>query len=259
MSTRRRERVGGSPQAATGGGLRPSLWLWLALALAVAALTVGLALQYTTGLADGVVGAIALVAIGVVVIASLLGQRDVRSGGRGRRGWEDEVRDPLTGLPTFQAFSQVLLDEFERVRHQGGETALIVIDINHLSQTNERYGTDAGDSVLRRVTQALEDTKRANDTIARLGDDEFAMLLPDCDAAGAQAFIERLQDHLSRDSITLKEGDRSASIWIGICAGKAACDASMLDADEVLTAAVADLNASREARDRRRALWESTA
>ena len=167
--------------------------------------------------------------------------------------------DPLTGLLTFQPFSQRLLEEFHRVKRTEECAALVLVDVNHLAQINEQFGVEAGDQVLRRVSACLELSKRVSDVLARMGDDEFALLLLDCDRAGARAFIERAQELLARESIPVQVEGGSTSVWIGICAGVAICDARTGDADDVLTAAVDDLNAAREARDRRRERWREAA
>ncbi len=168
--------------------------------------------------------------------------------------------DALTGLPTFQPFSQRLLEEFRLVKATGGGLALVLVDINHLARVNDHFGTEAGDEVLRHLTRCLMATKRGNDVLARMGDDEFALLLVDCDGQGARAFIERLNEWLAREPATANMAKKkTASIWVGICAGMACADGSMLDTDELLTAAVEDLNAAQQARDRRRQRWERAA
>jgi diguanylate cyclase (GGDEF)-like protein len=167
--------------------------------------------------------------------------------------------DPLTGLRTFQPFSQRLLEEFHRVKRTEECAALVLVDVNHLAQINEQFGVEAGDQVLRQVSACLELSKRGSDVLARMGDDEFGLLLLDCDRAGAGAFIERVQELLARESISVEVEGGSTSVWTGICAGVAIFDSNTGAADDVLTAAVDDLNEAREARDRRRERWREAA
>ena len=167
--------------------------------------------------------------------------------------------DPLTGLPTFHLFSQRLLEEARLVEVSGSQVAIVLIDINHLSRINEQFGPASGDKVLLHVASCLLDTKRQNDMLARMGDDEFALVLPDCGEAGARAFIQRVHERLARDSVAVRRGKRSTPLWIGICAGMAVCEPQSPEADEALTAAVDDLNAARLERDRRRQRWEHSA
>jgi diguanylate cyclase (GGDEF)-like protein len=167
--------------------------------------------------------------------------------------------DPLTGLPTFHLFSQRLLEEARLVSVSGSQVAVVLIDINHLNRINEQFGPASGDSVLLHVTTCLLETKRQNDLVARMGDDEFGLILPDCGESGARAFIQRLHERLARDSVEVRRGKRSTSLWIGICAGMGVCDAESPDGDDALTAAVDDLNEARRERDRRRERWEHSA
>jgi diguanylate cyclase (GGDEF)-like protein len=167
--------------------------------------------------------------------------------------------DPLTGLPTFHLFSQRLHEEAQIVAASGSQVAIVLIDINHLAKVNAEFSPSSGDSVLLHVASCLLNTKRQSDMVARMGDDEFALILPDCSEAGGRSFIQRLEDRLARDSVPVVRGKRQAPLWIGICAGMAVCNRERPDPDEALTAAVDDLNAARSDRDRRRNRWEQSA
>jgi diguanylate cyclase (GGDEF)-like protein len=168
-------------------------------------------------------------------------------------------RDPLTNLPTFQPFSRRLYEEFQYVKHAGGQLAVVLVDINNLASINEQFGPGVGDEALQHVTTCLQASKRMNDVVARMGDDEFGMLLLDCDAAGAKAFVERVQEWLARESIPVTSKGRTTSLWVGVCAGVAVCGDAMENADDAITMAVDDLNASRDKRDRLRSNWQRSA
>ena len=137
--------------------------------------------------------------------------------------------------------------------------AVVLVDVNHLAQVNDQFGSETGDNVLREVADTIVGSKRMSDMAARMGDDEFGVLLLDCNQAGARAFVERVHERLDRQSIPVEAGGRTTSVWIGICAGVGVCDAATPDADAALTAAVDDLNESRAARDRRRNRWAKSA
>lgn len=172
---------------------------------------------------------------------------------------DEEAYDRLTGLPTFHSFSQRLLEDVQRAQASGEPVAVVLIDINHLAKVNDQFGAEAGDQVLRHLTACLQLAKRSGDLLARMGDDEFGLILSRCDDAGARGFVDRVEERLARDSITVHVDDWSTSVWIGICAGAAVGDSAVPDADTVLTAAVDNLNAARRARDRRRQRWQSAA
>lgn len=175
------------------------------------------------------------------------------------RGSHDDeaANDLLTNLPTFNYFSRRLGDEFARTRRMGKSVSVVLIDVNNLTAVNKEYGVRAGDEVLRHVAKCADDTKRYNDIVSRLGDDEFGVLLMDCGEEGVRAFMDRLEERLSRDSASADVNGRQISLWAGVCSGAATSDPAMQQADELLAAAVANLNSAKEDRERRRRMWLS--
>jgi diguanylate cyclase (GGDEF)-like protein len=169
----------------------------------------------------------------------------------------DASEDLLTQLPGFNHFARRLADEFARARRMGRSIAIVLIDVNNLSAVNKEYGVRAGDEVLRHVAGAIETTRRFSDVAARLGDDEFGVLLLDTGDEGIRAFIDRLEDRLSRDSAVADVNGRSVSLWAGVCSGSAVMTPGMTQADAVLEEAMASLNTAKQERERRRRMWLS--
>jgi diguanylate cyclase (GGDEF)-like protein len=101
--------------------------------------------------------------------------------------------DPLTGLANRRHFFSLAEAEVSRARRYGGPVALIMGDIDKFKRINDTRGHPAGDAVLTAVALCLESEARPNDTVARLGGEEFAVLLPGADAASALAVAERLR------------------------------------------------------------------
>jgi len=167
----------------------------------------------------------------------------------------DTVHDLLTDLPTFAHFQRRLNDEFARSRRMGRKMAIVLVDVNNLSAVNKEYGVKAGDEVLRHVARAVDGTRRYNDVVARLGDDEFGVLLFDTGDEGVTAFVERLEDRLARESAVADVGGRSIALWAGICSGNAITAPAMQSAEEALEAAMQCLNQAKQERERRRRTW----
>ncbi|MHB8233051.1 MAG: GGDEF domain-containing protein [Solirubrobacteraceae bacterium] len=101
--------------------------------------------------------------------------------------------DALTGLINRLGFDDSLRRELTRSGRTGNSLALIVADLDNFKGLNDRLGHPAGDAALRAVGEVSLGLGRAGDTMARIGGDEFAAILPDTDAEGAYAFAERLR------------------------------------------------------------------
>jgi diguanylate cyclase (GGDEF)-like protein len=104
--------------------------------------------------------------------------------------------DSLTGLGNRLAFEEAFVVEAARGRRHGTPFALLVADLDRLKDINDRYGHLAGDAAIRKVGEALREQLRVEDFAARIGGDEFAVLLPATDEEGAKRMGERLARHL---------------------------------------------------------------
>lgn len=109
----------------------------------------------------------------------------------------DADLDSLTGLANRRRFRVALAREVERWRRYRVPCALLMLDIDHLKRINDQFGHPMGDVVIRQIAQTLKDVSRDNDTAARLGGEEFALLLAGVDVEKAAAAAERLRTVLS--------------------------------------------------------------
>jgi diguanylate cyclase (GGDEF)-like protein len=103
------------------------------------------------------------------------------------------VTDALTGMYNRRYFDDALkeyLDEFGRISRPVG---LMVLDLDHFKQVNDTHGHDVGDEVLRAVAGCLKDLTRYHDVSARLGGEEFAVLVPNMDDGQLMKFAERIR------------------------------------------------------------------
>jgi diguanylate cyclase (GGDEF)-like protein len=105
-------------------------------------------------------------------------------------------RDPLTGLLNRRGFEEAFDVEIERARRTEQSLSVIVGDLDRFKEVNDSYGHPAGDEALRRVGQALRDSKRSWDAAARVGGEEFAILAPDTDEHGAYVLAERIRQRI---------------------------------------------------------------
>jgi diguanylate cyclase (GGDEF)-like protein len=112
------------------------------------------------------------------------------------------LEDDLTGIANRRSFERALADEWNRARRHELPLALILLDLDHFKDLNDRRGHPAGDDCLRRVGAFLAETvRRSGELVARYGGEEFAILLPGVDAEGAIRVAEVLRDGIERLAI----------------------------------------------------------
>jgi diguanylate cyclase (GGDEF)-like protein len=131
----------------------------------------------------------------------------------------DADLDSLTGLANRRRFRVALIREVERWRRYNMPCSLLLLDIDHLKLINDEFGHPTGDLVIRQVAQTLSEVLRDNDAAARLGGEEFALLLAGTDVEKAGVAAERLREVISRRKV---EGVGSVTVSIGV----AGCPAS---------------------------------
>jgi diguanylate cyclase (GGDEF)-like protein len=110
----------------------------------------------------------------------------------------DEARtDPLTGLLNRRGFDEHALVELAHARRERHSVALASIDIDHFKHVNDEWGHDIGDRVLARLGTILAAQSRDIDVVARVGGEEFVVLMPGCEASDAAAFTDRVRRSLA--------------------------------------------------------------
>ncbi|WP_290580632.1 diguanylate cyclase [Ketobacter sp.] len=127
------------------------------------------------------------------------------------------VTDPLTKVHNRRYFDATLSREIERSTRTGQPLSLVLVDIDHFKQFNDRYGHLVGDDCLRLVAATLKEVaSRSTDLVARYGGEEFAIVLPDTAAAEAYSVAERVRNQISELKFIFK-GERipiSASLGV---------------------------------------------
>ncbi len=144
-------------------------------------------------------------------------------------------RDPLTGLPNRRAFDERLSAEAARSRRYGHPFGVIILDLDHFKSVNDSFGHPAGDEVLKFVAKTIEANVRETDLAARIGGEEFAVILPESGLAEVKSVAEKLResvgDYRFKGMPGLPEGMR-----ITLSAG-GACSAGHLVTPESIVAA----------------------
>jgi diguanylate cyclase (GGDEF)-like protein len=161
---------------------------------------------------------------------------------------DQATKDPLTGLPNRRTLVEALDRELERSRRVGAACAVVFVDLDHFKRVNDTHGHAAGDAVLRAAASALRATLRPYDAVGRFGGEEFVIVLPGCDAAGAPAAAERLRASIAGTAVPVGETTLRVTCSLGVAVGGAGAEC---DRDALLAAADAALyDAKKSGRDR---------
>jgi diguanylate cyclase (GGDEF)-like protein len=105
--------------------------------------------------------------------------------------------DPLTGALNSRAFREVAEMELNRARRYGHAVTLAYVDVDDFKAVNDRLGHSAGDGLLRTVAETMRAQVRATDSVARIGGDEFVVLLPETGPESAKAALAKVQQRLA--------------------------------------------------------------
>jgi two-component system cell cycle response regulator len=133
-----------------------------------------------------------------------------------RRMAEIALRDPLTGVYNRRHFGERLAAEFAAARRYQRPLSLVMLDVDHLNRVNEAHGRPAGDEVLRSVALVLQGLVRGADVVARVGGDEFAILLRETELQGAQTLAERLRQGIEEMRTRLEAKEIAVTATFGI-------------------------------------------
>lgn len=101
--------------------------------------------------------------------------------------------DSLTGIANRSEFSRILASEMDRAKRYGTPLSLIMYDLDYFKRVNDSFGHDAGDEVLRAVTDVVKGNTRTVDVVARWGGEEFMVLMPQSNLAAARSAAEKLR------------------------------------------------------------------
>lgn len=128
------------------------------------------------------------------------------------------TRDALTGLLNRRAFDALLSEEIDRARRLGHPLTLVLLDLDHFKTINDTHGHPAGDAVLAATARLLEAEVRTIDRVARIGGEEFAVLLMETSESEGLAIARRLAAAMRARTVTVADG---LAIAVTVSAGVA--------------------------------------
>jgi diguanylate cyclase (GGDEF)-like protein/PAS domain S-box-containing protein len=146
--------------------------------------------------------------------------------------------DVLTELPNRRQFLDRLKEEFARVqRFSGQRSSILMLDLDLFKHVNDTHGHAMGDALLKHFAQLMRKTFRKIDTPARMGGEEFAVILPGTDLAAARTVAERLRELVAKTPLVQDEKTVSLTVSIGVATidpRDSETDQSLIRADKAL-------------------------
>ncbi len=139
-----------------------------------------------------------------------------------RDGLKMAVIDPLTGLYNRRYATQHMTKIVERALDSDGEFTIMMMDLDKFKLVNDNHGHDAGDFVLKEFTRRLQENVRGVDLVARMGGEEFLVVMPDAGRFVAENAAERLRESVERDLFQLPSGKKlKVTVSVGVAIGSA--------------------------------------
>lgn len=163
--------------------------------------------------------------------------------------------DPLTGLYNRGRFCEELSRFMRLSRRSEREGAIVLVDIDHYKYINETHGHEVGDKLLTHFAQILRDNLRSGDMIARMGGNEFGILLPELRASDIEYRMNSLMDAVNRKPLTIAQGNE---ISFAISAGVTRFPLDGHTADELLSKANVALKEAKEKGRSRYAIFDGS-
>ncbi|HAA85177.1 MAG TPA: hypothetical protein DCE14_02365 [Kosmotogaceae bacterium] len=160
-------------------------------------------------------------------------------------------RDYLTGVLNRRGLFEVAEREFERCKRYNCVFSLVMIDIDGFKKINDSFGHEAGDKVIKEVTQICRKITRSVDMIGRYGGDEFVVLLPETSLEGAKSLAERMRQKIEELEVVFEKSSSHITSSFGI----AQREASDMDVEDTIRRADKALYVAKRRGGNRAELW----
>jgi diguanylate cyclase (GGDEF)-like protein len=144
-----------------------------------------------------------------------------------RRRYESSIIDGLTGALNRRHFDDRLIGELAFAKRHKAEVSLLILDVDHFKDVNDRFGHLAGDSILKTLATVVRDALRVEDVFARYGGEEFAIIARGIDRAGALAFAERLRNLVAKAPFAHEGTPITVTVSVGVATLTDCRDASV--------------------------------
>ena len=150
---------------------------------------------------------------------------------------DSSERDALTGLYNRRHVDRRLLAEYNSWTRHHDAFAVLLFDIDHFKRINDTYGHPTGDAVLRKIAATVSPQLRNSDILGRYGGEEFMVILPHCDEAGAAVVAEKIRHAIECDGLEVGAGTLKVTVSVGGCTaadGLTGVAALVAEADQAL-------------------------
>jgi diguanylate cyclase (GGDEF)-like protein len=151
-----------------------------------------------------------------------------------KRRYESSIIDGLTGAMNRKHFDDRLIGELAFAKRHKSEVSLLILDIDHFKDVNDRLGHQAGDAILRQVALAIRNALRLEDVFARYGGEEFAIIARGIERLGALQFAERVRRLVAATAFMHENTAIPITVSIGVASLADCRDASV---DQLITLA----------------------
>jgi len=141
---------------------------------------------------------------------------------------DQATHDSLTNLWNRATIYEILQRELDHIRRTNTTVSVILVDIDYFKRINDTYGHLIGDAVLRETAHCMQAVLRPYDNIGRYGGEEFLLVLPECDTAGAMTLAERLRTTIATKALTLAEGMTPLTVSLGVATSSLARETESL-------------------------------
>lgn len=124
--------------------------------------------------------------------------------------------DELTGLYNLRSFNTISNNEYSRFKREGHTYSVLLIDIDFFKSINDTYGHAIGDLAIQHLTTLCKNNIRSHDVMARVGGEEFCIMLPDTNKNSAYMIAEKLRTQLNNDPLIIDDNTIVSTISIGV-------------------------------------------